>query len=362
MSSPFALIPPASLECPRAVPDYTRTVLMPFVVDDEFHVFARERRLPPCALSFLMLAGSWSARESRSGFVPNSMLADFSDDFAQAERTLCSAGILKRVKAGVRIVEGHGVTVVNARDVTRDAEREQAEAERKRELERARKQRQREKAKAEREAGMSAGVPPVSRETSTDVPPEKTGKRKKRQVGASDVPRDIGGTSRGTESPSRARARQDDFDFDPREGVSQSKSDARGREDPALVAAVTDAICSKVGFVPGESQVCGIIAVYRERARKAGTRIRSELAYFPAAIANEPDLWDGLLLPKPPPMTELVAAEPPPQATAPGDPWASPWTPPDPSRHEFDPIPGGVVCRTCNRTENNPRHAKARLA
>jgi hypothetical protein len=171
---------------------------VPFIVDDEFQVFARERRLPPCALSFLMLAGPWSARESRSGFVPNSMLADFSDDFAQVERTLCSAGILKRVKGGVRIVGGHGVTVVNAKDVTRDAEREEAEVERKRELERTRKQRQRDREKAERAERMSAGVTPMSRGTSTDVTPEKTEIPKKPQVKGDDVPRDIGVTSRVT--------------------------------------------------------------------------------------------------------------------------------------------------------------------
>jgi len=210
---------------------------MPLIVDDEFHVFARERRLPPCALSFLMLAGSWSARESRSGFVPNSMLADFSDDFAQAEGTLCSAGILKRVKAGVRIIEGRGLTVVNARDVTRDAEREEAEAERKREQERARKQRQREREKAERADRMSADVTPMSRGTSVDVTPEKTRERKKPQVNPNDVPRDIGVTSRGTPGPSRAGARGFDFDFNQREEnqVSQSGvSDAGARDDEPL--------------------------------------------------------------------------------------------------------------------------------
>ena len=57
----FALIRVARLEMtPVAVLSASRipgAALMPFIVDDEFHVFARERSLPPCALSFLMLAG-----------------------------------------------------------------------------------------------------------------------------------------------------------------------------------------------------------------------------------------------------------------------------------------------------------------
>lgn len=352
---PFTLTRTARLEMTRCAafppPSLPGTVLMPFVVDDEFHVFARERRLPPCALSFLMLAGSWSARESRSGFVPNSMLSDFSDDFAQAEGTLCSAGILKRVKAGVRIVEGHGLTVVNARDVTRDAEREEAEAARKREAERTRKQRQREREKAGRAERMSAGVTPASGETSTDVPPEKTGKREKPQVSPSDVPRDIGVTSRGTESPSRARARQDDFDFDPREGVSQSKSDARASDadDPELVTVVANAICAEASFLPGDDQARAVIRMFEERARKAGTVIRNKAAYYAKVVANEPDLWNGVLLPKPPP----AAAEP------------APWVPPvlavrDPDQHEFDPLyRGSPVCR-CGSTKNSPKHYSAR--
>jgi hypothetical protein len=235
----FALIRVARLEMtPVAVLSASRipgAALMPFIVDDEFHVFAREHRLPPCALSFLMLAGPWSARESRSGFVPNSMLADFSDDFAQAEGTLCSAGILKRVKAGVRIVEGHGLTVVNAKDVSRDTERERAEAEERREAWRLKKQGQRASKRAAKHERIAAGVPGVSPEETVDVPRENPGHPKKPQVKAGYVPGDIVGTSRGTETPSRARADFDpDFDFNQREEnqVSQSGvSDAGARED-----------------------------------------------------------------------------------------------------------------------------------
>jgi hypothetical protein len=266
---------------------------MPLIIGDEFQAFARERRLPPCALSFLMLAGSWSARESRSGFVPNSMLADFSDDFAQAEGTLCSAGILKRVKAGVRIVEGHGVTVVNAKDVTRDAEREEAEAARKRELERTRKQRQREKEKAEREAPISAGVPPVSRETSTDVPPEKTRKRKKPQVSASDVPRDIGVTSRGTPGPSRAHARDFDFDFNQREENQVSQpgvSDAGAREDepaPGSPGFRLEVIAEFAGATGDEIDGATADSLAAEVLGKATEPVPHPLGYVRRAILKE---------------------------------------------------------------------------
>jgi hypothetical protein len=316
---------------------------MPLIIDDEFHVFARERRLPPCALSFLILAGSWSARESRSGFVPSSMLADFSDDFAQAERTLCSAGILKRVKAGVRIVEGHGVTVVNTRDVTRDAEREEAEAARKRELERTRKQRQREKEKAEREARISAGVTPASRETSTDVPPEKTGKRKKPQVNASDVPRDIGVTSRGTEVPSRARADQDlDFDFDLDSSlVSQSSvvdAGARGASDGELAGAVIAAVREREHFDLDRTTALkvGVIAVGR---RKKGPPT-DRAAYAAAVIANEKDLYVELLRDIAPPLAEIVAGQ---------------GMPPDAHLFRSDGA-RPPSCLTCSTPENNYRH------
>jgi len=95
---------------------------VPLIVDDAFYEYAREHRLPDSSVSFLMRAGSYSARNSRSGFVPNSMLADFSDDPDLAVRRLQAAGLIKRADGGgVRIVEGKGVTVVNAADAAANA-------------------------------------------------------------------------------------------------------------------------------------------------------------------------------------------------------------------------------------------------
>src|SRR5262249_41443611 len=154
--------PLAWLETPRAVPAFHRTALMPFIVDDAFEDFAREHKLPDCSVSFLMRAGSWSARTSRSGFVPNSMLADFSSDPGQAVRALLAAKVLRRVKAGLRIVEGLGLTVVNAKDVHLDTEREKAGAEARRAKWRGDKQRQRDAEKADRRERIGAGVSGMS--------------------------------------------------------------------------------------------------------------------------------------------------------------------------------------------------------
>lgn len=130
-SRSLALIrPPASPELSLACPVTSLgRGLMPLIVDDAFYEFAREHRLPDCSVSFLMRAGSWSARNSRSGFVPATMLADFSDDPDQVKRTLCAAGLLERVDGGWRIAGGHGITVVNAVDVAAKAAEAEAVAE-----------------------------------------------------------------------------------------------------------------------------------------------------------------------------------------------------------------------------------------
>jgi hypothetical protein len=106
------------------------------------------------------------------------------------------------------------------------------------------------------------------------------------------------------------------------------------------VTAVADAICAKVGYVPTDDQALEVIAIIRQRARESGTRIRSALAYIPAAVANEPDLWDGLLLPKPPPMTGPILSA------------APSW---DPQCHEYEPAQPGGPCR-CTYTRSSPRH------
>ena len=294
---------PVALILPPASPEWTSLAmlpllpapeagLMPLIVDDAFYEFAREHRLPDCAVSFLMLAGSWSARNSRSGFVPATMLADFGSDPDQVKRTLCAAGLLERAEGGWQISEGYGVTVVDAADIEEKAAQKRAAD--------ARRQR---KSRANRKAGAEP-VTPMSHVTSRDA-----------QI------------DRSNQSI----------------GVGQSESDARARESPELVTAVADAICAKVGYVPTDGQALAVISAIRERARKAGRRIRSPLAYIPAAVANEPDLYAGLLDGDPPPVSSIGA-------TSPAD---------YRERHEYDPDPLTGVCR-CTHTKTSPRHNVAR--
>ncbi len=100
---------------------------MPLIIGDLFSAFSREHRLPGCAVSFVTNAGSWSALNSRSGFVPSTMLADFTDDPDQAVRTLCAAGVIERARGGVRFAEDCPVvTVVNAADAEQEAAEQRA--------------------------------------------------------------------------------------------------------------------------------------------------------------------------------------------------------------------------------------------
>ena len=297
---PFALIPLARPELtPLAVlhaPRISGAVFMPFTLNDSFDDFAREHRLPDCAVSFLSRAGTWSARASKSGFVPSTMHAEFSDDPDQAVRVLLAAGAVRRVKAGVRISESPCWTLVNAKDVTRDAEREDAEAERKRGLERTRKQRQRDRERAEREVRMSAGVTGMSRETSTDVTPENPRIPKKQQVSSTNVPRDISVTSRGT--PQIDRSDQD-------QSIGVSRIDAYAR-DLHLLRLAAGEFGKKVGRIIGDAEAEAVIRTLARRADEAGTVIRDPESYFRTSIrrATDPErLLDG----DAPPLREILA-------------------------------------------------------
>ena len=299
---------------------------MPFTLNDSFDDFAREHRLPDCAVSYLSRAGAWSARTSKSGFVPSTMHAEFSCDTDQAVRALLAAGALRRVKAGVRIAESGHWTLVNARDVTRDAEREEAGAERRRELERARKQRQRDRERAGREERMSAGVTPMSHVTGADVTQKKTGKRKKPQVSGNDVTRDISVTSRVTPGPSRGRARGLDFDFNQRgeSQVSQSGvSDAGAREDepaPGSPEFRLQVIAEFAGATGDEIDDATADSLAAEVLGKATEPVPHPLGYVRRAILKERNP-QGRWLPKQAARTAF--AEPPPHC---GDPLCSPRT------------------------------------
>jgi hypothetical protein len=312
--SPFALIPRSQPECPvvhllSPLPE-DEVATVPFIVDDEFHVFARERSLPPCALSFLMLAGSWSARESRSGFVPNSMLADFSDDFAQAERTLSSAGVLKRVKAGVRIAEGRGLTVVNAKDVHRDTEREAAVEKARQEKWRGDKQRQRAAKRAERRELIASGVSGVSSAENVDVHRENPAVSGKPQVNGSCVQVDIPKTS--TKTPRTTASDYQDQSI----GVGVIEVDlvnARPREAPSAgtIALVAAGLSKKRKRVTSEAEARRAIAVWDERAEKAGEVVHDPVKFYPTCIRRERDL-EAILAPPANPLWEQLAAEPEP--------------------------------------------------
>lgn len=299
---------------------------MPLIIDDSFYDFARENRLPDCSVSFLMRAGSWSARASRSGYVPNSMLADFSSDPDQAVRALLAAKVLRRVKAGVRIAEGIGLTVLNARDVSRDIEREKAEGEERRAAWRAKKQGQRAAAKAGRHERIAAGVPVMSPGTNVDVPPKNPRHPKKQQVSGNDVPGDIRGTSPGTSGPSRAHARDFDFDFNQREEnqVSQSGvSDAGPREDdppPGSPEFRLQVIAEFAGETGTEIDDATADALAAEVLGKAVDPVPHPLGYVRRAIAKESNPR-GRWLPKKPARTAF--AEPLPHC---GDPLCSPKT------------------------------------
>jgi hypothetical protein len=149
-----------------------------------------------------------------------------------------------------------------------------------------------------------------------------------------------------------------DLDFDLGLAVSQSgsKSDARTSEKPEsaeLIAAVADAIAAKTGHVPSDAQVLAVIAKIRERAAKAESPIRKPLTYIPKAVANEPDLYAGLLAEKPPPLADILAE-------ARGD-----HLPPgyDPAQlHEYSPHWATLACTVCEHPRSNWRHPEARTA
>lgn len=341
-----AMFPEMTCRAVFRLPPRPGTALMPLIVDDEFHVFARERRLPPCALSFLMLAGSWSARESRSGFVPNSMLADFSDDFAQAERTLCSARILKRVKAGVRIVEGRGVTVINAKDVRRDTEREAAEAEERKAKWRDDKQRQRGARKDGQRERITAGVSGMSTGANVDVHPENPDDSKKPQVSGRDVQVDIAKTSTGT-----AKTASSDYQ-DPSQsagvksiGVDLNNARPHEAPSPETLALVVAGISKKRKQIVTEAEACRAIAEWDRRAEEAGKVIHDPTKFYPTCIRREHDL-------------ELIIAPPLP---APPPEWLELGSAPDPApgAHLFEPSadPFDTACSRpgCGLPEKNTR-------
>jgi hypothetical protein len=305
-------------------------VAVPFTIDDSF--FDAFGGIPDCSVSFLSRAGAWSARTSHSGFVPTWALAQLSSDPDQAVKPLISAGIIRRVRNGIRIAEGIGLTVVNVSDVLRDIEREEAAAAEQREAWRIKKRGQRREKTAERQDRIAAGVTGTSPEENMNVPPDSPAKRKKPQVRGNNVPGDIAGTSPGTHQIDRSNQSSS--------GVGQIN--ARARENPAVIAAVIAALCevTKRDDIT-EADALRPIDIIRQRAEAAGKTIRGP-GYFRKAILGEADPYAELLLPPAPP-----AAEPPTAPVLPGQP------------HQFNPDPTpGVLdgCLNCEMRRSNRIH------
>jgi hypothetical protein len=298
---------------------------MPLIIDDSFPDHVREHRLTACSVSWLTQAGAWSARQSRSGSVPASMIAEFTDDPDHVVPELLSKGFAKRGKSGgLRIAEGRGLTVVNAKEVTEKVTRDKAVADQVRAANRERKRRQRNAERAERAERMAAGVTQKSRGKAADVTRDQMRKPKKSQVKGGDVTRDIGVTSRVTSGPSRARADFDfDFDLDPGQVSQSGVVDADAREagpEPGTPEFRLRVIAEFAGRTGTEIDDRTADALAAEVLRKATEPVPNPLGYVIAAIKNERDpcaRW----LPKPPARTAF--AEPLAHC---GDPLCSPVT------------------------------------
>lgn len=310
-----------------SAPRHPGAVLMPLIIDDSFYDDLGAS-LPARSLSLLLPAASWSARRSKSGFVPAWMVAKLSDDPDRDTGPLQAAGIVRRVKGGgMQITEGKGITIINA-DVA------EAEAERKREQGRLRSQRKRDRDKAARTAAITAGVTQPSRASGPGVTRTERAKSKKPQVAVPNVTRYEAGSSRVTDPIDRSN--QD-------LSIGGHQVDARAREeDPAVVADVAAALCEVTGRDDiGEPEALRAIGVIRDRARRAKRKIRSP-KYFRTAVLNEADPYDELLLPAAPPSAEIFADPVPPGEV-----------------HLFnpDPRPGmGEVCQDCPKLRSNRVH------
>jgi hypothetical protein len=266
---------------------------MPFTLNDAFDDFARMHRLPDCAWSFLSRAGTWSARASKSGFVPSTMHAEFSDDHDQAVRALLAAGALRRVKAGVRIAESHCWTLLNARDVHRDSERQKAEAEERREKWRDEKQRQRAEKKAGQRGRIAAGVPAMSAGENADVHRNNPGKPEKPQVNGSGVQVDMSTVSTGT-----AKTNASDSDQDLSIGVGVINARAREDLSPETLNAVVAGISKKLKRIVTEAEARRAIAEWNRRAEEKGQVILEPPKFYATCIRRE-RLLEAIVAPPP---------------------------------------------------------------
>jgi hypothetical protein len=319
----------------RPPPAVCEAALMPLIMGDDFDEIVREFAIPPCSVSLATQAGTWSARHSRSGFAPGTVLASFADDPDQAMGPLVAAGIAKRAKkGGMQIINGHGLTVINATEA-------EAKKARVREAGKGRSQSLRDRRKAEQAEAIRAALP-VTREVGSVTPTKRPAKQKPQLTDVS-VTRYESRTSRVTPGPSHARA-DDDFDFDfnqpAQNQVSQSGViNAGTREAPATIAAVIDAARTR-NLAIGAAEAATAIARIRARP-KTPKHIHDPVKYFTAAIENEADLY-AELFDEPPPLAEILADFAADGARGGG-------------RHPYDPDPRTGVCR-CDRPKSNWQH------
>jgi len=283
---------------------------MPLIVEDGFDETVREYAIPHLSVSFVTQAGAWSARKSRSGFVPSTMLAEFTDDADRDMGPLIAAGIVRRGKKdGMQIIPGRGLTVVNADEV-------EAKKAKVRESGRERSQRLRDRRKAEQAEAIRNALPaghatpePVA-EPVTVTREKRTG-GKKQQVSDANVTRYEQRTQRVTQRPSRARAR--DFDLDSnqsaRDQVSQSRVvNAGAREDdpqPGSAEFRLQVIAAFAAATRIEIDDATAGALAAEVLRKARPPVPHPLGYVLKAIADERDPVARWLpkRPAPPPKT-----------------------------------------------------------
>jgi hypothetical protein len=293
------------------------TVLMPVIIDDAFYDDLGAS-LPGGSLSLLLPAASWSARHSKSGWVPSWVIAKHSSDPDADTGQLFAAGAARRGKnGGMHIVPGKGITIINADDAAQQEERT-------REQGRIRAQRKRDRDKAARAAavatGVTPGVTPVtapSRSPVRRVTPTKAQGQEKPQVSDEFVTRYEVDSSRVT-AETDGPAHQDNQDLSIGSGsIGVDPVNARAREDPdpAVVTYVTGLITKKAGRPVSAVETRRAMAVWDKRAEDAGKVIHDPRKFYTTCVRKERDI-EALLAPPANPLWEKFGAAPEPVAGA----------------------------------------------
>lgn len=323
---------------------------MPVTYDDTFFDDLGAT-LPAHSVKFLNRAASWSSRNSRSGFVTATAAAELSDDVDRDTGPLLSAGVMRRgKKGGLQIVEGMGITIENAKDVARQAERDQAKASQTREQGRIRAKRKRDRDRAARLAAMAENVTrdvtQESREKVPNVTRYESAEPKKLQVSPRNVTRYAAGSSRVTPKTETDRS-------DLSVSGGQSKS-TRAREaepepyTPAFRARVAADLALRGPWPVDDITADAVTAEVLGKSKKPVTH---PVLFVSTAIVNEPNpqaRWN---------LTDPVPAASPKRRDHCGDRECSPRT-----RRREDPATGADLgpCPKCSGAD--PAWVEARLA